>query len=167
MRVYLNHESGWVLITDNKRYHKIQGSLEQFFSSRNNNPFTLGIKVGGSSTTGDIPYYYRYYLGQLQFLRGYRKNRFTGDHAAFLNTDLRWKIGEARTSVVPMGYGLRGFVDTGRVFLNGESSDQWHMGYGFGFYLVPLQESFSINLSMAWSEEESGLFLFSLGKTFN
>ncbi len=167
MRLYVNHEIGWVLNTDQKRYHKIQGTLEQFFSSRNNNPFTLGLKVGGSSTFGDIPYYYRYYLGQLQFLRGYRKNRFTGDHAVFLNTDLRWKIGEVRTSLVPMGYGIRGFMDTGRVFVNEETSDKWHLGYGFGIYIIPLQESFSINLSLAYSEEESGLFLFSLGKTFN
>ncbi len=167
MRLYINHETGWVLNADDKRYHKIQGTLEQFFSSRNNNPFTLGLKVGGSSTFGDIPYYYRYYLGQLQFLRGYRKNRFTGDHAVFLNTDLRWKIGEVRTSLVPMGYGVRGFVDTGRVFVNNESSDKWHLGYGFGIYIIPLQESFSINLSMAYSAEESGLFLLSLGKTFN
>ncbi len=167
MRFYVNQETGWVLNTDQKRYHKIQGTLEQFFSSRNNNPFTLGLKVGGTATYGDIPYYYRYYLGQLQNLRGYRKNRFTGDQTAFLNTDLRWKIGEVRTSLVPMGYGLRGFLDTGRVFVKEESSDIWHTGYGFGIYVVPLQESFSVNLSLAFSDEESALLLFSLGKTFN
>lgn len=167
MRLFVNHESGWVLNTDTKRYHKIQATVEQFFSLRNESPFTLGLKAGGSATSGDIPYYYRYYLGQLQHLRGYRKNRFTGDKALFLNTNVRWKLGEVRTTIVPLGYGLRGFVDTGRVFESGESSETWHMGYGFGIFLVPIEESFSINITIAFSEEESALLLFSVGKTFN
>ena len=127
----------------------------------------MGLKAGGSATSGDIPYYYRYYLGQLQHLRGYRKNRFTGDKALFLNTNVRWKLGEVRTAILPLGYGLRAFVDTGRVFESGESSETWHTGYGFGFYLVPFEESFSINITIAFSEEESALILFSVGKTFN
>jgi hypothetical protein len=167
MRFYLNHEIGWVLNQDEKLYHKLQSSIEQFVSTRNRGPLTLGIRFGGSYTSGDIPYYHRYFLGQNQNLRGYRKNRFTGDGSLFLNTDLRWKLGEFRTSIVPLGYGLRGFYDTGRVFLDGEDSNTWHYGYGFGFFVVPLMESLSFNLSLAFSEEESALVLFSIGKTFN
>jgi outer membrane protein assembly factor BamA len=167
MRFYLNHEIGWVLNQDEKLYHKLQSSIEQFISTRNRGPVTLGIRLGGSFTSGDIPYYHRYFLGQNGNLRGYRMNRFTGDASLFLNTDLRWKLGEFKTSIVPLGYGLRGFYDRGRVFLDGEDSTRWHQGYGFGFYVVPLMESLSFNLSLAFSEEESALVLFSIGKTFN
>jgi Omp85 superfamily domain len=167
MRLFMNHQSGWVLNNDDKRFHKIEGTLEQFFTSRNKKSLTLGLRVGGSAIWGNTPYYYRSYLGQLQNLRGYRKNRFTGDQSLFLNTDLRWKFAQVRTALVPFGLGLRGFVDTGRVFVNSETSDTWHTGYGLGFYIVPLKERFSLNVSLAFSEEEAGLLLFNLGKTFN
>jgi hypothetical protein len=35
--------------------------------------------------------------------------------------------------------GLIGFNDIGRVWVPGESSDQWHDGYGGGIYLIPAQ----------------------------
>ena len=168
MRLYVNHETGWVLNSDlQKRYHKFQTSIEQFISTRNAAALTLGLRVGGSTTWGDIPYYHRYYLGQEQNLRGFRKNRFTADNAFFFNSDLRWMIAAVRTSFVPLGFGLRGFLDTGRVYERDVVSDKWHTGYGFGIFVVPLRESFSINISMAYSEEESGLLLISIGKTFN
>jgi len=168
MRLYANHETGWVLNSDpQKRYHKFQTSIEQFISTRNEAALTLGLRVGGSTTWGDIPYYRRYYLGQEQNLRGFRKNRFTSDNAFFFNSDLRWMIAAVRTSFVPLGFGLRGFLDTGRVYERDVVSDKWYTGYGFGIFVVPLRESFAINISMAFSEEESGLLLISVGKTFN
>ena len=168
MRFFLNYQNGVYL--DNPSYDNFgiaNASLEQFISNYWQNPITLGLKVGGSTSFGDVPFYNLKYLGQNNDLRGFRKNRFTGESTAFVNSELRVQLFERNTKVLPIKVGLRGFVDSGRVFDSQDLTDQWHTGYGAGFYLVPLEEKFTLNVSVGFSEEESGLILFSLGNVFN
>ena len=49
-------------------------------------------------------------------------------------------------------------ADTGRVWLDGETSDRWHSGYGFGvlFQLIGLPLTF--NSSVAFSSERTGVY---------
>ena len=66
-------------------------------------PATLVMKIGASKNYGrDIPYYKYSYLGQGNNLRGYRKNRFTGDACAYLNSELRLHFGKVRNLVHPL-----------------------------------------------------------------
>ncbi|UII28150.1 BamA/TamA family outer membrane protein [Fulvivirga maritima] len=168
MRFYLDYKNGNYL--NNSGYDNFglaYASLEQFMSNYWQNPLTLGLKIGGSTSFGDIPFYNLKYLGQNNDLRGFRRNRFTGESTAFVNSEVRLQLFQRRTHILPIKVGLRGFVDSGRVFDDLDVSNKWHTGYGMGFYLVPLQEKFTLNLSVAFSEEESGLILFSLGNVFN
>lgn len=58
------------------------------------------------------------------------------------------------------------FFDRGRVFFDGiEEQDNWRDGYGFGFgfYIVPLNESFTISLAAGFSDEERVYPIFSIG----
>ena len=66
-----------------------------------------------------------------------------------------------------MKFGVKGFYDSGRVFSGIDTSHKWHNGYGGGIYWVFLNENYTFNASIAHSEEESNLFLFSIGKSFN
>jgi hemolysin activation/secretion protein len=122
--------------------------------------------LGGSHKYGPVPFYNLRYLGQRNNLRGYLRNRFTGDWTAYLNTNLGIQLVEARTSIIPFRIGLHGFFDMGRVWLNGENSTRWHKGYGGGFYIVPLREQFVIYLALGFSEEETALLMFNLGRFF-
>ena len=71
------------------------------------------------------------------------------------------------TPVVPVKFGLRGFYDIGRVYVENENSDKLHAGYGGGIYLIPLEKSFSLGFNMAFSEEEKGgLIVFEFGISF-
>jgi outer membrane protein assembly factor BamA len=166
MQFYLGHKNGFVTSEYNDNFGQTELFLEQYISSRWDNPVTLGIRLGGSHKYGPVPFYNLRYLGQRNNLRGYLRNRFTGDWTAYLNTNLGIQLVEARTSIVPFRIGLHGFFDMGRVWLNEENSTQWHKGYGGGFYIVPLREQFVIYLALGFSEEETGLLMFNLGRFF-
>ena len=166
LRIYMQHQSGLVSSNDNKGYGVTKASLEGFVSAYLKRPVTIGLKVGGSKSYGEVPFYKLKYLGQGNDLRGYLGNRFTGESTMFLNTELRWELSEFHTSFFPLRVGLKAFFDTGRVYSPYDLTNNWHHGYGGGFYLIPLKEEVSFNLSLAFSEEESGLLLFGIGKTF-
>jgi outer membrane protein assembly factor BamA len=131
-------------------------------------PLTLGLKVGGAAHQGFTPFFDLYYLGQNKHLRGFRQNRFTGKKLAFANTDLRIHILDSPKSLIPFKIGIVLFADAGRIFESAETANDpgWHVGYGAGFYFVPLRERFAIQISAGFSDEESGLIRFGLGKSF-
>ena len=166
MHFYLEHKNGFVTSEYNNNFGQTELFLEQYVSNHWDNPITLGLKVGGSHNYGPVPFYNLRYLGQRNNLRGYLRNRFTGDWTAYLNSNLGIQVAEANTSIVPFRFGIHGFFDIGRVWLDGENSARWHKGYGAGFYVVPLKEQFVIYLALGFSEEESALILFNLGRFF-
>lgn len=166
MRLHVNYLNGQVF-DKNENFGIATGSLEQFISNYWRKPLVLGVKIGGSTSHGSVPYYHLQYLGQNNNLRGFRRHRFTGKSAAFSNAEFRAELFRINTKIVPMKVGIKTFVDAGRIFDDLDVSDDWHIGYGGGFYVVPLREQFSINLSAAFSDEESGLILISIGKSFN
>ncbi|MFT4536521.1 MAG: hypothetical protein ACI9P5_003897 [Saprospiraceae bacterium] len=141
-----------------------EGSL--FLSTGNYKPVTLSFRGGYSKAYGDTPFYHKSSIGQQANHRGYFRNRFIGDSAAFLNTDLRFHLGSIRTPLLPIKYGIMGLYDIGRVWINNEMSTSWHGVWGGGFYLVPWQEKFSLNFTYAKSEE-SAIISFGLGVSVN
>lgn len=164
MRLYLSHNNGFILTNDNSNYGKTLGFMEFFTTVW---PFTLGLKGGGGGSYGDIPFYNQLTLGQNNYLRGFRNNRFTGKALAFFNSELRLQLFDVHTAFVPIKIGLKGFFDTGRIFQTGEDSKKWHNGYGFGIFIVPLEARYTFNLSAGFSEEESLLITFGFGSAFN
>lgn len=126
-------------------------------------PTTLGIRTGFSSSYGKMPFYYKSYIGQQFNMRGIRTNRYGGDAAAFVNTDLRFHLGTALTRLLPLRYGIYGLFDAGRVWVEGEDSDKIHFAYGGGIYLIPYVDSFNLNLSIAKPEEGRVLLNFRIG----
>ena len=72
-------------------------------------------------------------------LRGFYSGRFTGKSMAYDNLELRLKLFDYTSYIAPGTLGIVAFNDIGRVWTPGESSNQWHDGYGGGFYLIPAQ----------------------------
>lgn len=166
IRAFVNYKNG-VLTNSDGSYNIASGFLEHYFSVYLPSPITLGLKIGGSLSEGEIPFYNLVYLGQKSNLRGYKNNRFTGKSTVFTNAELRIQLAKFNSGFVPMKLGIKGFFDAGRVFSDFDTSDKWHNAVGGGFYWVFLDEQFTLNISVAHSEEESNLILFSLGKAFN
>ncbi len=169
MQLYLEYQNGFLTNQNNDNYGVFQGYIEKYATWRKKNPLTLGLRIGGSTSHAQetIPFYKRAYLGQQNNLRGYEQHRFTGKSNIFVNSELRIQLTTIPTALVPLKFGIKGFYDTGRVYSDFDTSNQFHTGYGAGVYFVPVKESFSLNVAVGFSEEESGLILIRLGGAIN
>ena len=61
--------------------------------------------------------------------------------------------------VVPGDFGVIAFGDMGRVFEDGDSSDQWHEGYGGGIFFAPLARTNAIRLTVGHSDEDTLVYM--------
>jgi hypothetical protein len=104
-------------------------------------------------------------LGANNFLRGFRKTRFSGSSIAYNSLEARIKLTDVKSYIFPGTLGLVLFNDVGRVWLKGESSKKWHDSYGGGFYFIPFKLVI-ISATMAFSDEER-LLNFSVGTKIN
>ncbi|HVX28492.1 MAG TPA: BamA/TamA family outer membrane protein [Parafilimonas sp.] len=104
-------------------------------------------------------------LGANNFLRGFRKDRFSGTSMAYASAELRVKLFHSNFYLLPGEVGLVGFNDVGRVWLRGEHSERWHDSYGGGIYYAAYNYVL-LSATIGFSQEEK-LFNFSLGTKFN
>ena len=163
LQLLVNNFSFWNMDDEFDAGGKLETELSAFFTAGVRVPVTLALRSGHILSYGDTPFYYKAYIGQQTNHRGFRRNRYGGDSAAYLNTDLRFHFGKVITPIVPIKYGVFGLFDVGRTWLDGEDSDRLHHAYGGGLYLVPYAESFNLTLTAAKSSEGETLFSFQVG----
>lgn len=166
MRLFARYENSYLLNYENKNFAKALSFIEHFSTVDIITPITLGLKAGAAGSYGKIPYYKLFSLGQEDFLRGYRKNRFLGEKMVFFNSDLRLHLLQWHSSFVPIRIGIKGFFDSGKIVDKNIYGGKWHNSWGAGFYIVPLEKDFTLNASFAFSDEESALFKIGIGTAF-
>jgi outer membrane protein assembly factor BamA len=149
----LNHVSN--------NYSQLNSDLSLFTSFNSRANLVIATRVGYGKTFGDYAFYQAQYLGGQDNLRGYRKFRFAGDEQFYHNLDLRIKVADFQTYLFPGSVGVLFFNDIGRVWLKGESSNQWHDGYGGGIWVSPLKR-FVVTASYARGTD-GGLALITWG----
>ncbi len=121
---------------------------------------------GGHIFNRDFEYFQALTLGANNFLRGFRKNRFSGRSLAYGSMEIRQKLFTSKWYVIPGDFGLVGFGDLGRVWYPSDAANNvWHAAYGGGFYYVPYNMVI-VSATFGYSKEEQ-LFNFSLGTKFN
>ncbi|WP_426668040.1 BamA/TamA family outer membrane protein [Mucilaginibacter sp. McL0603] len=98
---------------------------------------TLADRIGGGATFGDAAFYQSLFLGGQGNLLGYKTYRFAGKDMAFNNFEARIKLFSLASYVLPGEFGLSGFFDTGRVWVDNDNSNKWHVGEGGGIYFMP------------------------------
>ncbi|MBT9395524.1 outer membrane protein assembly factor [Hymenobacter sp. NST-14] len=165
IRLLARHDSYQQLSGNQGRFGLTQGSATYYGTARLLIPVTLVVKGGGARNYGnddDIPFYKFASLGLREGLRGFYRNRFSGDASLYLNTELRLALGHVQTSFLPFSYGVFGFYDRGRVYFRGDSPGGWHQGYGAGFYIAPVSEQLAFSVSYQKSVENN-LLQFGLG----
>ena len=104
-------------------------------------------------------------LGSNNYLRGFRKDRFSGKSLFYQSVEFRYKLFESNSYIVPGAVGLIAFNDLGRVWVPDEISRKWHDSFGGGFYYSPYNFAL-ISATIAFSGEGS-LYNFSIGTKFN
>ncbi|HKP31105.1 MAG TPA: BamA/TamA family outer membrane protein, partial [Chitinophagaceae bacterium] len=124
------------------------------------------LKVGaGHIFNKKFEYFQALTLGANNFLRGFRKDRFSGNSIFYASLELRQKLFTSKWYVIPGDVGLVLYNDLGRVWYFAERSRRWHNAYGGGLYYVPFNMVI-VSATMTWSKEER-LFNFSVGTKIN
>jgi hemolysin activation/secretion protein len=169
-KFFLYGYQGIITNKDWQQFGMIGGGIEQYFSTHNFRPFTLGFKIGGMKGLGEVPFYLQPRLGGNNLLRGYTSNRFFGRSTMYLNTELRWRAFKNDDASIPYEFGFSVFYDTGKV--SNLSNDplienKWHYGYGGGIFFVPFDERFTLSLYLTFSEENRYYPQFTIGSAIN
>lgn len=138
---------------DGRNFIKIRTDLSFYLSFRKDPRVVFAFRFGGASNIGDHEFYHSNFLGQKTNLRGYRSNRFAGDHSFYQNTEIRIKLLNIKSYIFNGQTGFFIFNDFGRVWVNGENSKKWHDGYGIGIWLAPFDFT-ALSLAYNRSVEE-------------
>lgn len=146
-------------------YTRLEATGSTFFSARSL-PFnpTLALRGGASHILGTPPFFNAALLGGGPSLRGYDAERFAGDTSLFGTAEFRILIDRFRVAMLG-DIGALGFVDMGRVWVDGESPGNWHVGYGGGVWLTALGPQNTVSGVVAFSEEQTS-FYFWFGMPF-
>lgn len=111
----------------------------------------LGMRIGGEHNVGDFRVFQASALGGYEQLRGMRRDRFAGRSAAFMNTDVRFRLFSVGNKFIPFLLGGLAHFDFGRVWHEGEDSDVIHHSYGFGGWVSILDVAV---LRATWSKSD-------------
>ncbi|MBB6125966.1 BamA/TamA family outer membrane protein [Mucilaginibacter lappiensis] len=120
-------------------YGQVLSEFSFYLNPDRDSVLVIANRTGLGTTVGDAAYFQLMKLGGAQNFRGFHTNRFTGKTIVYNNLELRLKVLDFSSYLLPGSLGIIGFNDVGRVWQPGESSDQWHDGYGGGIYLIPAQ----------------------------
>lgn len=138
---------------DKDSYGRVRSELRSYLNPGHAG-FVIANRIGGGTTIGDPTFYQEMQLGGVHNLRGFHTNRFTGKTSLYYNLDIRLKLFDFTSYIVPGSLGLLGFNDVGRVWQPGQTSDKWHHGYGGGIYIVPA-DLILIQAAVGFSKEST------------
>jgi hypothetical protein len=145
-------------------FGQLRGDVSTYLTARGRFETTLALRVGGQHNWGRYPFHESAFIGGggffggSQTVRGLRQNRYAGDSAVYGNLEVRTRLGRM-TLVLPADIGVFALADVGRVFLEGEDSDEWHPGLGGGLWLSYLNRNNTVSIAVAESEERVALYI--------
>jgi hypothetical protein len=131
-------------------YLNLRGSFS-FYQSLGRS-LVFAHRTGAATNFGDYDIYFANTLGRSENLRGFWRYRFSGKTSFYQNSELRLSLSKRKN------FGMLGFFDDGRVWIEDEDSKTFHVGYGGGFYFIPFN-ALGINLSYGRSNEVSMILI--------
>lgn len=105
----------------------------------------FAARLGGQQNFGEFPYFEAAFLGGRNSVRTLHRQAYAGDAMVYGSAELRLPIAEFPL-ILPLNTGVFGFVDAGRVYVDGESPGDWHRGMGVGLWLGVLKSSTSLSV---------------------
>ncbi len=127
------------LNTYSKSFVQLISEISFYKSVNPKSTIVLADRLGGGVTVGKTAFYQCLFLGGQGNLLGYRQYRFAGLHMIYNNFEVRVKLADLGSYILPGQFGLIGLYDIGRVWENNDHSSVWHSGYGGGFYFAPAE----------------------------
>lgn len=149
-----------------KNITTLQSDMTVYASMNDPTRLIAVIKLGGGQIfSNHFEYFQALTLGSNNFLRGFRKNRFAGNSILYGGLELRLKLMDVTSYVLPGSFGIIGFNEAGKVWMKHESSHPWHYTYGGGLYYIPFN-LFLISATVGFSKEEH-IVNFAVGTKIN
>ena len=149
-------------------FGSVRGSAAVYLSPASEKTPTLALRAGGQKLFGRYPYFEAAYLGGGlggfgpaagdDPVRGLPRHRYAGDSSLYGSADLRIYVSRFRL-ILPGTWGILGFADSGRVWLEGEDSNKWHTGYGGGLWFAWLERANAISAMYARSEGRNAFYV--------
>lgn len=150
---------------NDEAFDQVGGNISFFTDFLWNRFIVLATSFGADRNYGKFVFPQAQYLGFRQNLRGYRFQRFAGRARFYNNSEVRINLGVRNFYFFKGPVGLIGFHDMGRVWINNETSDKWHKGYGGGIWVAPFGKV-AVVATVASSEEEKKWLQVSFGFQF-
>jgi hypothetical protein len=122
---------------DHVSYGEVLSEYSVYYSPTHSNRLVFADRVGTGTNIGKPAFFQQMHIGGMQNLRGFHSFRFAGKTMLYNNLELRLKLLDFTSYLLPGTLGIIGFNDIGRVWMPGESSGKWHDGYGGGVYIEP------------------------------
>jgi Calcineurin-like phosphoesterase len=148
-----------------KTFTKISSDMTIYASLTDPAKLIGVVSFGGSRIFNKTFEYFQAVAIGNNNLHGFRANRYLGKSTLYTSMELRYRLFNLKSYLIPGPIGLTGFYDLGRVWLDGEGSKRWHSAYGGGIYFVPYNK-FMISGSVGFSGKEN-MFTFVLGTKIN
>lgn len=151
--VGLTIDGGWKMMMDNasRNFPYLEGAISFYQRIDREGVLVFATRIGGKQIFNNKFEFFQAATlggtGDMANIRGFRRDRFAGQSSFFHNTDLRLQVFVSRNRAVPFVAGIYGGFDYGRVWLEGENTSNWHIGYGGGIFISPFnQATFTLGL---------------------
>lgn len=141
------------LLSNKFNFTKARIDLRWYIPAEMFSSTTFAFRMFGEKIFGTYPFYEASYLGGTESVRGFEKQRFSGDASMSFHAESRFALGKVKL-LVPFHVGGMIFGETGRVFVAGESSRRWHTGIGAGLWSYVINKDLAFSISVAQSREE-------------
>ncbi len=150
-----------------RRFGYLKGSWAIYQNLVPNRTLVLATELGSQINIGNrFEIYQAATLGGDKSLRGFNRHRFTGTKSLYHSNDLRLRLAQFKTRLMPMKIGVTGGFDYGRVWSpRTPVSNKWHSSYGGSFWLSGL-DMFTANISYFQGNSNENRMAFTLGFSF-
>ncbi len=146
------------IFKNNFGFGKAGFDLRGYISTDTVKGITFAGRTAGGKIWGNYPFYESLFLGGVNSLKGFSRERFAGDGLLLGQAEVRLRI--ARVNIlIPGMLGLSVFGGVGRVYLAGEESKRWHNSYGGSVWITYLNRMFNIGITVAKSDEGNKYFI--------
>ena len=147
-----------------KSFAQLSTELAMYKGLNPRSTIVVAERIGGVIGFGEAAFYQSAYIGGHENLLGYRQYRFAGKHSFYNNFELRIKLADIASYIIPGQFGIRGLWDIGRVWVKDDNSSKWHNGIGGGIYFAPASV---VALSFVVAHSGEGLYpYFTMGLRF-
>jgi hypothetical protein len=157
--IYLNFTGSYYpKLLDNKNsFTKAFADIRGYFSTDLITNITLALRAGGGKIWGSYPFHQAFFMGGKENLRGYSRERFSGDSGLFGQAELRAYLTKLKFIIIG-DFGFLAFAETGRVYTKNTDSKRWHPSFGGGFWMSFLQRTVNLSFTLATSPETTAFY---------